>query len=247
VPFKASEFRTERFRVQMGYDAAFLYWNVEGVLAERWGHGPIFGAYSKTLGHEQVTLTPPPTDDDKRLQGVYGIKESWVHGEGAQRVAQVREIGAEWLGEVYEVLKPQKVTRVTVQLFGLYPIADPVPISRKLRGHFYRQSHLEAVLSERLREERDRFHAAVDVFVPREDGIVSLVAGAVGPLHSGGFFAFPDEERDARWWMGFNYGLMCPGGDDGFDDPVATVSQAMKDAERDLDAAAEAVLGQIIS
>jgi hypothetical protein len=246
VVFNPQELRTERFRLQMGYDAAFLFWNVEGVIAERWAHGPIFGAYNKQLGLEQVTLTPPPTEDDVRLQGVYGIKESWVHGEGEVRAPQAREIGPSWLQEVHEVLRPKKVTRVLIQLFALYPIDDAVQVSRRLRTHFYRNDHLERVLPDRLREERDRYHAAVDFLVPREDGITSLIAGVVGPVHAGSFFSFPDKDRDERWWMGLNYTLNRPGGDEGMADPAAAVRQAVEDAESDLDSVAGSVLGEVI-
>jgi hypothetical protein len=67
MTYKPEQFRVERFRVQMSYDAAFLYWTVEGVMAERWAHGPIFGGYNKQVGADQVTLVPASTEGDDHL------------------------------------------------------------------------------------------------------------------------------------------------------------------------------------
>jgi hypothetical protein len=146
MPFDRAAFRLERVHVQMGYAAAFNFWNYRGVLAERWGHGPIFGALAQQLGTEQVTLTPPTEAEDQRLQAVYGLKEAWITAEGQRWTEEVRDLAKQWLSEVHEVLQPRQTVRVNAQLFGLYPVGDPIQVSRRLRGRYYRNENLAETL-----------------------------------------------------------------------------------------------------
>ncbi len=243
MPFDSTQFRTERLHVQMGYDAAFNYWNFKGVLAERWGHGPIFASMGQQLGLEQVALTPPP-DKDERLQGVYGLKESWLLAEGPEWVPQAKDLAVQWLGEVHEVLNPRRTVRLTVHLFGLYPADNPVQVSRHVRSRFYRNENLAALLPHRLRSHQDHFHAAIDWLVLDDDDRVSLIAGVIGPPHQGIFFAWPDKDRDERWWLGFNYVYNRINLSEGIDDPVSVVRKLVDMAHDDLQHAATSILSE---
>ena len=50
--------RVQRAVVDVSYHAAYNYWSLRGILAERWAHGPLFGATGESP--EQTTLMPPP-------------------------------------------------------------------------------------------------------------------------------------------------------------------------------------------
>jgi hypothetical protein len=246
--YDPQQFRVERAHVQIGYDAAFQYWNVRGVVAERWGHGPIFANVVQQLGIEQVTLTPPD-DEDQRFHAVYGLKETWMLGEGPERAQQALDLTPQWMRDVQEALRPRRTVRVTVALFGLYPVDDPVQVSRRLRRHFYRNDNLNAVLSDSLRQHQDHYHAAIDWIVLDDDRRTSLVAGVLGPPHKGAFFTFPDDERDQDWWFGFNY-THNRGSEDGIADTpneaVAAVEGAIETATGDVEQARETILREVI-
>jgi hypothetical protein len=165
VPYDRALLRLERFHAELGYHAAFNYWNLRGILAEKWGHGPIFGA--RGAGPEMVALTP--ANEDRRLQAIYGLNASGLLAEGETRVAQAREIVRDWFQDCHDVLKPKRAVRVHTQIFALYPAENAVQLSRRLRSHFYRHDHLDATLPQRLMPYRDSFHAAIDWFVPEAE------------------------------------------------------------------------------
>lgn len=248
MAYDPARFQIERFNVELNYHAAFNYWNLRGVIAERWGHGPIFGARNENP--LQVALLPAATPQDPgkdvRIQASYGISASGVLAEGETWVLEAQDIAVEWLRDAVEVLKPKRTTRAQTQLFGLYPVEDAVQASRRLRGRYFRADNLESLLPNRLRNERDRFHAAVNWFIPTGDRTHSLIAGAVGPPHQGQFFAWPNPERDRQWWMGLNLVLLDANDDPGIDDPVAVIERQMRDAFEDLAHIAGALLQDVI-
>ena len=164
MPFDREQLRLERLNIDMAYDSAFSYWNLRGVLAERWAHGPVFGAWADA--GQQVNLNPGPDadDGDAHITAMYGIKISGLLAEG-ERTEGASELALQWLSDVYEVLQPRRVTRISVQMFGLYPVTNPEQASRRLRSHYYRSDNLKAALPERLRGQEDRFHSAINWIV----------------------------------------------------------------------------------
>lgn len=199
-------------------------------------------------GTQQVNLSPAEaTGVDQRVTGVYGLKASGFLAEGEVWVPQTRELGLDWFRDVYEVLNPRRTVRLAVQLFGLYPVDNPVQASRRLRGHFYRNEHLRAVLPERLADHQDTFHAAIDWLVAEGDATSSLIAGAVGPPHQGQFFQWPDEERDGQWWLGFNVNLARLDTETGIDDPADNLDALTDAAYGDYDHVAETILREVIA
>jgi hypothetical protein len=239
----------ERFSAEVSYDAAFAYWNLRGVLAERWGHGPIFAAMGEAANQVNLTPVTEPGDADNRIQVVYGLKGSGLLAEGPERTAQAREVADHWFPDVYEVLAPRKTVRMNVQLFGLYPITNAEQVSRRLRGHFYRNEHLLAALPDRLREHQDSLHGAINwISIGDQDGtkrLTSLIAGIVGPVHAGAFFTFANAERDQGWWMGINVTLSRIG-EEGIRPEVESLRELIADASADYDAIAPAVLREVI-
>jgi hypothetical protein len=207
MPYDKASLRIERVQADISYHAAYLYWNLRGLLAERWAHGPFFGAAGDTP--EQTTLRPAKTEeeDDARLWGVYGLRGSGLNAEGQHWVPQAWQLIDRWIGDVLVALKPQRVVRASVTVVALYPVEDIVAASAALRAAYYNEQHLDELLPPSLNEYRQAFHSAVDFFVPTSDegSAVSAIAGAVGPPHRGTLFLEPDEERDDQWWMGVKY------------------------------------------
>jgi hypothetical protein len=61
------------FQLQVQYKPSFLFWNVRGALAERWGHGPLFDVVGDQAG--QITLSKgsnniPETDFVAAIAGL---------------------------------------------------------------------------------------------------------------------------------------------------------------------------------
>jgi hypothetical protein len=246
VPYNPAELRLEKIEVGTGYDAAFMFWNLRGVIAERWAHGPYFGSMGE-LGTQQVNLSPGPEEDDKRCTAVYGLKEAGFLAEGPKWTEAARDLAPKWLADVHEVLKPRRTVRVTSQCFAIYPVDNPEQVSRRLRGHFYRNDHLRASLPNELaKKHQDRFHAAIDWLVLEGTARTSLVAGVVGPPHQGTFFTFSDEERDQRWWMGFNLVMGDVNTGNGIERPVSRARDMLAKAREYSAHAASTVMAELL-
>jgi hypothetical protein len=68
----------------------------------------------------------------------------------------------------------------------------------------------------------------------------------VGPPHRGQFFAFPDPDRDSKWWMGFNlssWRLV----DDGISAPLKSLATLATAVRADLETMAATVLPEVVS
>ena len=44
MDYRVDKLHLRRYDLQINYHAAYLYWNLRGILAEKWAHGPLFGA-----------------------------------------------------------------------------------------------------------------------------------------------------------------------------------------------------------
>jgi hypothetical protein len=248
VAYNPADLRLERVSIEVAYDAAFLFWNLRGVIAERWGHGPVFGAMGEA--QNQVNLSPAAEEGvDARIQGVYGLKASALLAEGPDWTAQARGIAEQWFPDVFDVLAPRKTVRMNVQLFGLYPLENAgqaVQASRRMRSRFYRNDNLLAAFPDRLAEQRDSLHAAINWIAIEEGRQNSLIAGIVGPVHAGLFFTYPKPERDEAWWVGVNLTLSEFNTEDGIEPEVERLQQLVADAYADYDSVSAAVLREVI-
>jgi hypothetical protein len=244
VPFDPQLLRIERFHAEIAHHAAFYFWNLRGIIAEKWGHGPYFGARGQV--GDLLRLTPETEAEDQRIQASYGLNAAGMLAEGPKWLPVARDIVYEWLEDHYTVMKPRRVVRAFANAWALYPADNPVQLSRRIRGSFYRHENLESTLPQRLSNERDSFHAAVDWFVPQTDprSNSSLIAGVITPLHRG-FFAWPDPERDAHWWMGFNYNVQRVN-DDGLEDPLADARAVIDAALTEVEQIATVILRRVL-
>ena len=198
MPFKPDQLRVERFFASVSYHAAYSYWNLRGVIAERWAHGPYFGAYADV--GDAVRLSAGPETSNAPLIGVYGLKGGSFHGEGAERTRLALQLAPSWFDDIYTAFEPRRTIRISHDLMALYPLRDDgMRASRRLRIRFYNDAELIKVVPERF---GDEFHAAVEGIALDADPPLSWTIGVYGPPHAHlGFFNFPDSDRDSSWWM----------------------------------------------
>jgi hypothetical protein len=106
MEFRQDELVTRRYELQLLHHAAYLYWDVRGVLAERWGHGPYFGAYGDK--GDAIVLTDLP-GDQASLYGVYGLRGSALMSEQSDQ-SHAPQLAENWLFDCLQVLRPKVVT-----------------------------------------------------------------------------------------------------------------------------------------
>ena len=199
MPFRADQLVIERLDVQLTYHSAYTYWSLKGVLAERWAHGPIFGAYGEQP--QQISLQPSPDTGDRRILAAYGLKASGLNAEGARWTSEAGELASAWLNDVYEVLQPKKTVNARTNLMALYPIRHSAAVSKNLRQTFYVDEKLRASVPQRF---ADRFHAATQWMYSEGDQSASGIVGVVGPptgaISSSG--TTKNETTDGGWGCG---------------------------------------------
>ncbi len=226
MAWNKKKLRIERLEVSVAYHSAYTYWSLKGVLAEQWAHGPVFGAFNENPA--QVTLSPPLEESDRRIAVLYGLKNAGINAEGPKWAPEAPALGEAWLSDVYKVLKPKKTTRARVDLIGLHPISDPDRVSQLIRARFYNDGELSKVVPEHF----GSFHSAVEGIASAHDPRISFVMGVVGPVHENQFFAFPDPDRDSRWWLGLRLAYQYAD-DEGIDNPLEIVRDTVGMARND--------------
>jgi hypothetical protein len=246
MPYDEKKLRLERLNVEAAYHAAYGFWSLKGVIAERWAHGPTFGAFNE--GPNQVILTPALEEPDRNIAAVYGLRASGLNAEGRNWTAKAPDTATRWLGDVYEVLRPKMTVRVGVSLVALYPLKNPTAASQRLRKQFYRDERLEQLFpSSRYPD----FHSAVDWLGLKphtEDSYdqMSTVIGVIGPVHRGLFFAFEDRERDSSWWMGMKLDYLERRDEDGIQDVVGTAGRMIEQGMVDFGRIARSTLPTVV-
>lgn len=245
MAFELDQLRVERVSLEIGYHATYTFYGLKGVLAERWGHGPIFGAVGEA-GTGQINLTPVASEgQDERLLGVAGIRASALIAEGPW-ARRVKEVAQPWFEDVLTVLKPQRVVSYKVEVFGVCPIkGDPVRVSERLRARYYDEEALRTVIGEDLEPQ----HAAVEVMWSGADYVRSMVLGVVGPPHTsrflGSFFAFPSAERDQSWGLGARL-VYAGSSEEGFDAPLDDLMRTLEDQLHEWSRVGRATFPQLV-
>ncbi len=203
----------EQFSAEVQYHSAYNFLSLKGAIAERWAHGPAFGAYSE-LAQQAVSLTAGP-DRDNDIQGLYGLKSSSFRRRNVTDYSATRDLAMRWLGDVFEVLDPQRSVAVVAHWFGLYPIANPARATQGLRQRY---AVPQAVSAFKL-DGHSQWLSGVDGMTINGNENLSYVIGAVGPPHRGRPFSWEDEDRDSKWWMGVNVTIE-KFNESGLDDPL---------------------------
>jgi hypothetical protein len=140
----STEVNLRRFEIVVNYSAAFLFWNLRGILAEKWAHGPHFGAFSDQ-GPSQFTLTadagpmdqPIGANESKvRTAGMAGLRQSSFVWEDPIRQKAAEEIGLQWLTDVIDVAKPKVVQRIHIRRYHSKSIRRPDAVQKKIDDEF---------------------------------------------------------------------------------------------------------------
>ena len=245
MSFDPTKVRLERLKTDLHYHAAYNYLSLKGVLAERWAHGPIFGALAD-LGN-QVKLTPESGFDKDRVEGMYGLRYSYFDRELVRDRKNTNEQTLEWFGDVIDVFDPRVITKVSIQYFALYPlsnIAAAESATQKLRRHYYNEDKIDGLLPQGF----DHNFVALDGLCLDHEREWHLVVGAVGPPHKGRFFGVADPQRDENWWMGLNFHLVRKNDEGlGDGDPMSVIENAMNDASAEYDRLVMQALGSVLN
>ena len=117
-----------RLDLSVTYQPAFLFWNLKGVLAERWAHGPYFGAVQDQ--GNQITLLPDP--EQKGTAGepnaVGGIAISAFTWESPPSLGTSSGVAVEWLTDVLTALDPKTVVRIWGRQHWVLPLRNPAAV-----------------------------------------------------------------------------------------------------------------------
>lgn len=227
VAFDRKKLVVARFSTDVVYHTAYNYLSLKGLLAERWAHGPVFGAFQE--GAYQIDLSPGPNEPEGP-RAFYGIKQSGFTVEPVEDVKTAVRLSNAWHGDVIEVLEPKRVVRLQVNWFLTYPVRNPDAASKRVRDRYYKPSELGTLRPERY----SSYHSAVENFIAEGPDRWTLVVGVVGPPHEGQFFSRPVEGRDDRWWMGVRLTLIRVK-DDGFENPLDELKEMIAFTDADLD------------
>lgn len=231
MAFDPKKVRLERFRIELNFHAAYDFWSLKGALAEKWAHGPIFGAFVDQ--GNQVKLTPEGGFEKDRVEATYGTKVAAFDFEWVQDPAATYRLALQWLSDVVKVLGPRKTTRMAVQWFPLYPLGSfqtAQTANSKLRHGYYDDKGRFGTLL----PDYPRKLAAVESMCLEGDKQWSCVMGLVGPPHKNMYFGVPDEERDSRWWMGLNFNLVRFDDENGLavdESPMPLVEELLEEGE----------------
>ena len=213
--FDRNKLTLRRFEVQMLYHAAYLYWGLRGLLAERWGHGPYFSAYGTSEDELRLTRLPGIASD---LVALVGLRRSAFIAEG-DSVAEGRALARSWLDDVLTTLSPVRVTRVLVRNLYAYPVSDPARMSQAMIKYF---PGLDGFVPKGLGTRHGGLQyqivdEAEDMTVRR-----SVTFGVYGPSQQSEYFNLVDSE----WHLGFHH-LADWISEDGLDNPSHLLDEAI--------------------
>lgn len=238
MPFDRKHLTIARFNTDVTHHSAYNYLSFKGLLAERWGHGPVFGAFNES--QYQMNLVPGP-DDPAGTTAFYGLKQAGFNAEPMTDPQATVRLAKEWHRDVLEVLQPKRVIRLAVQWFALYPVSNPNLASKRLRERYYASGGASKLKPERY----SSFHSAVETFIVEDPERWTLVMGVVGPPHDGQFFTAKDEDRDSQWWMGIRIQLVHDA-PDGIDQPMDVLSDMIAKTHSDLDRVVVSALPTVV-
>jgi hypothetical protein len=245
VSFDPRKLRLERFKIDLHYHAAFDFWSFKGALAEKWGHGPVFGTFVDQ--GNQVKLAPEQGFSDDRVEATYGVRFASFDRELVKDKEGTYRLARQWLADVVEVLDPKKTNRIAAQWFVLHHLGNAdaaASANQKLRLRYYNKEKLDAFWP----DYGQRF-AAVDGMCIDGNRHWSAIMGIVGPHHKNHFFGVPDEERDRQWWMGINFNLSRIGDEDDClvsGSPMALVDELFAEGDKEYERLVNGFLASVV-
>jgi hypothetical protein len=198
VAFDKNLLKLRRYEVQIHYDAAYLFWDLRGVLAEKWAHGPHFGAYG--TGPDSVTLSRKAGDSS--LVGTYSLKASaFLCEDTSFGITKSENLALEWLGDCLKALKPRRVRRIYSKVIYSYPIRDRQRVSSAILKEYPQ-------IAEFTPREYDEVQRGVTFHARRKSPGMEVLStgqlGVYGPDQARAILqAFT--EADEQWALGLVY------------------------------------------
>src|SRR5579863_2483624 len=123
MPGKQPSLVLRRFEIAISHEAAFLFWGIKGVLAERWAHGPHFTAYGDHPN--QLTLTDVPSmNRQAKKQAIAGIVVSSFIWEAPPARKDAQDLATEWIHDVLEAATPRSVNKLFLRFIYARSIVD---------------------------------------------------------------------------------------------------------------------------
>jgi hypothetical protein len=237
--FDPKKLRLERLTIDSTYHSTYTFHGLKGAIAERWAHGPIFGAVAE-IGTQQLNLSPVVDDViDEKFFGYIGIRTSGLVAEGKTRTRELPEIAGPWFEDIYAALKPRRTVAIKAELFGLYPLTDPWRATQKLRRRYYQDDALSELAG------AQRTHAAVEIFASDEQPQRTIIVGVYGPPHKGAYFMSTDKRRDSHWWMGVRIAHAAKD-DDGLSEPLTIINDVLQSALMEWERVGRNVLPNVV-
>lgn len=221
VSYRDRVLKLRRFEVTVTYHAAFLYWNVRGILAEKWCHGPHFEAFHDA--GEQIQLSRA-TEQPQDRWAVAGLRASvFLSERDGQKPDEVTSLSLDWLNDCIDVLKPQLVNRVTTNVFYSYP----VEASRITRARAALSEQFPATTAFDL-ERWSEIETGITVAARRESAsereFLTGIFGVYGPEQASDYFAWQPKGDERGLGLRIHHSRAR---DAGFDDPKRAVADAV--------------------
>jgi hypothetical protein len=184
-----------RYEIQILYDTAFLFLGTRGVVAEKWGHGPYFEAWSEQPG--QITLTQSAAVPSPLL-GIMGIRVSLVVWQTPKSRESASALSSEFLSDCIQAFQPQAIRRVIIKMHYISPTTQPQALNAKLL-----QDH--PTIAQIIPDGHDETYSGVmfnALSHHRDDQIRSMCTlGIYSKEATQQFFGYEDED-DPEWAMG---------------------------------------------
>ncbi len=126
-----------KLELQMAHQPSFLFWDLKGAVAERWSHGPHFGAVADQ--GNQITLQSDEEQDAKghgHRAGVAGIMVSNFVWEMPPQRLSAGEVSVEWLRDCVTAFKPKVVHRIVAREQWTIALDDPDAVQSALGARY---------------------------------------------------------------------------------------------------------------
>lgn len=120
-----------KFGVTFNYNAAFLYYNLRGILAEKWGHD-----YYKKYG-DRIEHLFLENIEEKRFC-LYGLKFTEIVSEDINHKDTKKELSSikELIDDIIKSIRIVKITLIRVYSFYLYIVKSKDDLFNKINENF---------------------------------------------------------------------------------------------------------------
>lgn len=226
MAYEQNKLRLRRFETQINHHSAFLFWNLKGVMAEKWAHGPHFGAYQQEPDRLVLTKKAGQPSD---LVAICTLKGSAFISED-MLYPKIQPLVESWFADCIEVFQPRVVNTLNQKVFYAYPVKD----AEKVNGLVLKQYPGLGTFPPDDYEER--FAAAQFQVRRTEKGEHITTPGIFGmysPEQSKILFSTRVADFDEQWNLGLSYETTRTSQPKGFDEPMGALNRFLDAAYKE--------------